>query len=188
MTYSRHKIWIYLSFFLFVGLISCRTAKNSYPVKKKAPDTTGFYSEYAKKLGVVLSGTEDKQLVKEINSWVGVPYKSGGDTKKGTDCSGFVQAVYKTVYQVSLYRTVVDLLKNCDLIKKEELSAGDLVFFKINNTQVSHVGIYINEDKFIHASSSKGVMVSDLKETYYKKYFYSGGRIKSVKKKLKILR
>ena len=175
-------IWVLLGLLFTIGFVSCRTAKNAYPVIKKTPDTTGFYSEYTKKLGVVLSGTEDKKLIKEINSWIGVPYKNGGDTKKGTDCSGFVQSVYKTVYQISLYRTVVDLLKNCDLIKKEELNTGDLVFFKINNTKVSHVGIYINEGKFVHASSSKGVMVSDLNETYYKKYFYSGGRIKSVKK------
>ena len=69
--------------------------------------------------------------------------------------------------------------------RKEELKEGDLVFFKINSKSISHVGVYLGDDKFAHASSSKGVMISNLNEAYWKRYYYKGGRlIESLREKL----
>ena len=120
---------------------------------------------------------KDDELMKEIKSWLGTPYKYGGDTKSGTDCSGFVRSVYKKVYGIDLNRSARDLVNNTRLISKDELQYGDLVFFKIKGNQVSHVGIYLGNNQFVHASSKNGVVINDLTATYYTKYFYKGGRI-----------
>jgi lipoprotein Spr len=171
---------LFAALFITVGS-SCRSTTNTTSTTvTNTASTNDFYKKYSKILGVTLTGNEDAKFIEEVAGWIGTPYVYGGESKTGTDCSGMVQTVYKDVYNIKLYRTASDLVKNCNLVKKKDLKTGDLVFFKINNTKVSHVGIYIGNDKFIHASS-KGVMVSGLSETYYTKYFYSGGRIKDLK-------
>ena len=131
---SRLKILI-LSALLMMTAVACRTSKHvSIPVKK---DTTGFYPKYSKKLGVVLIGNEDKKFIETIAGWIGVPYVYGGVSKKGTDCSGMVQAIFKDLYNISLYRTAFDMVKDCDLVKKKDLRFRDLVFFKIDSRKVS---------------------------------------------------
>lgn len=70
------------------------------------------------------------------------------------------------------------MIQDVKKVPKEELKDGDIVFFKINGNKISHVGIYIGDNKFIHASTKRGVVINDLNEVYYKKYFYTGGRIK----------
>lgn len=154
---------------------SSHTTKN-YSKNDKITEK-GFYENYSKKLGVTLKGTEDKKLIMGIAEWLGTPYVYGGCTKEGTDCSGFVKTLYKEIYHVDLNRSAADLFKNVSEVRKKNLKAGDLVFFKINNKKISHVGIYISNNKFVHAATSKGVMVSDLTEAYYLKYYYTAGRI-----------
>ncbi len=148
------------------------------PVKKNTvPEKTDFYSIYSKKLGVKLKGTENKKLIETMTSWLGVPYKYGGDNKAGCDCSGLVKSIFKEVYNKDLFRSAMDQMKNVRVITRSELAIGDLVFFKIKGNNVSHVGIYIGESKFMHASSKRGVVVNSLDEEYYKKYFFAGGRV-----------
>lgn len=198
------KLFIYFSFFLIMAsfvALSCRSrdkakserlsyteylakkGKKTVDTKKTTRKTThrpagnSFYDRYSRKMGVDFNGTEDPELIKEVETWIGTPYKYGGYTKRGTDCSGFVKTVYKKVYNIDLNRSAKDLVKNARLVSKNRLRFGDLVFFKINKPRVSHVGIYLGENKFIHASSSRGVVVSDLTATYYTKYFYKGGRV-----------
>jgi probable lipoprotein NlpC len=177
--FSKHlsKFPLRILFIVFaLFFISCRTTRVT------SNDTSSeFYSKYSKTLGVKLTGDEDKKLIKAFADWLGTPYQYGGRTKNGTDCSGFVSTLYKELYNISLYRSAAEIVKNCDLINIKDIKTGDLVFFKINSENVSHVGIYIKDGKFIHASSSKAVMVSDLKENYWTKYFYSAGRIKNLK-------
>ncbi|HPB25091.1 MAG TPA: NlpC/P60 family protein, partial [Bacteroidales bacterium] len=81
------------------------------------------------------------------------------------------------VYNIAMYRSSADQLKNVREISKSQLKAGDLVFFKIDNNKVSHVGIYLGGNKFIHATTQKGVIVNSLDEEYYKKYYYTAGRV-----------
>jgi lipoprotein Spr len=138
-----------------------------------------FYSNYSQKLGVKLSGKEDPAFIKEITTWLGTPYLYGGNTKgKGTDCSGMIQQVYLNVYGIKLERSALNMMNNVYLIDKKDLQCGDLIFFKTIGDKVSHVALYINENKFIHASSSRGVIVNDLDESYWKKHYYACGRIK----------
>ena len=166
----------YLLFILvfFIFFYSCKTAQ----ISKDSREKKNFYTYYSKKLGVQLTGKEDKQFIKEISEWIGTPYHYGGCTKSGTDCSGLVYTVYKDVYNISLYRQADDMVKNTKPIEKTELSTSDLVFFKISGDKISHVGIYIDNSKFIHASSSKGVMISDLNEPYFAEHYFCAGRVK----------
>lgn len=136
-----------------------------------------FIEFYSARLGITLKSGCNKKLIETVTSWLNAPYKYGGNTKQGTDCSGFVQQVYAEVYGVTLARSAADIFTQCKKINRSELKEGDLVFFKINSSKVGHVGIYLTDEYFIHASTKKGVIVSSLNEEYYAKYFYSAGRI-----------
>lgn len=164
----------------------CKTpakTKKHTPVKKNEhvvvseTEKPNFYATYSKKLGVKLLGNEDQKLISCMTSWLGTPYKYAGETREGTDCSGMVMTIYKEVYKKDLFRSATEQMKNVALIKKEELRLGDLVFFKIGGDKVSHVGIYIGENKFMHASTTRGVVINSLDEEYYKKWFFAGGRV-----------
>lgn len=120
-------------------------------------------------------------LLAEVSLWLGTPYRYGGNTKKGTDCSGFVAQVYRKVYNKKLERSSDgQAKKNTKSVKKRNLKTGDLVFFRTNSKskKITHVGIFLRDDHFIHASTSKGVIVSNLNENYYKKNWVKGGRVK----------
>jgi len=129
-------------------------------------------------LGLSYSAEDNMQLYEAINSWLGVPYKYGGTDRNGIDCSAFVGAIYKQVYGISLNRTANDMTRDVTFVSKAQLREGDLVFFTNSKGKVSHVGIYLKEGLFAHASTSNGVSVSRLDDTYWTKHFYKGGRIK----------
>lgn len=137
-----------------------------------------FYALYSQKLGVQLEGKEDKKLIKAMASWKGVPYRYGAASKKGTDCSGFTSKLYYEVYGKKLHRSSRDQVKDVRYISKRNLKTGDLIFFKIKSRKVSHVAVYIADNKFIHATTRKGVMVDDMDNKYYSKYYYKSGRVK----------
>lgn len=132
--------------------------------------------KYAKLLGVSPESIEDEAFYLYIDGWIGVPYKYGGTGKSGTDCSGFVSNVYRDVYNKSMPRTTSEMDESTKNVSKAELKEGDLVFFDINGKKSSHVGIYLLNNKFVHASTSKGVIISDLENPYYKSAFAKGGR------------
>lgn len=122
----------------------------------------------------------NKELYKEVESWLGTPYKYGGQTRNGTDCSGLVVEIYKAVYNKKLYRSSYNIYeKNCMPIKKKELKEGDLVFFITtkNGKRINHVGLYLKDNKFIHSTTKRGVIITDLSENYYEKHFVAAGRV-----------
>ena len=135
-------------------------------------------NKYEAKWGVDLPDDADTNLIKEIDSWLGVPYKYGGKDKSGTDCSGMVFSIYNNVYGFSLNRSSYDIIQNVIKVPIEEAKFGDLVFFKIYKNRVSHVGIYLGDKKFIHASTQLGVRIDSLEMPYYRDRFYMAGRIK----------
>jgi probable lipoprotein NlpC len=138
-----------------------------------------FYNQYAKTLGVNLTFTENKQLLKKVKEWIGTPYRYGDSSKKGTDCSGFVTRIYKEVYGIDLSRSSRSMFQDVTRVRKDQLQAGDLVFFRRSPKEpIYHVGIYLSDSKFVHSATNGGVMVNSLEETYYRKNFYSAGRIK----------
>jgi lipoprotein Spr len=170
-------------FIFFIGMAllvsSCSTIQFSNPGTKTDIDNHSDKkrSLYSEKLGIELNPSFDAALIKEVIDWLGTPYKYSGTDKSGTDCSGFVMQVYKTVYGIQTERSASTMYEKSTLVKREKLKQGQLVFFKINTSKVGHVGIFLQDPYFIHASSSKGVMVSSLDATYWTKYFVSGGKL-----------
>lgn len=138
-----------------------------------------FYSEYSKRLGINLDGTENKELIIAVDKWFGTPFRMGGCSEYGIDCSCFVRKIYDDVYGLSLDRTSAGMYyKDLTPVKKKDLQEGDILCFKIRGRRISHVGIYLKDNKFVHASQKRGVMINDLNEKYYKKRFFAGGRVK----------
>jgi len=127
-------------------------------------------------LGVPDNKTANYNLLVFTLDWRGTPYCYGGSSKKGTDCSGFTSNVYKEIYKKEIPRVSREIYANSMPIRKHALYEGDLVFFATSGgTKITHVGIYLWDGYFAHASSSKGVMISSLRQGYYQRTFVSGG-------------
>ena len=116
------------------------------------------------------------QLEKDYLQCKGIPYKYGGTSFKGFDCSGFVQSTFERVLNINLPRSTREILKKGIVVPKSKLRIGDLVFFKPKNTY-RHVGIFVGNNMFIHVSSSRGVIKSSLKEAYWMKYYFQSRRV-----------
>lgn len=118
-------------------------------------------------------------LVVEARKWLGTPYKYGGMTREGADCSGFVMQVYRNATSISLPRNSAAQCDFCKQIPKDELRTGDLIFFssQSSNGAVAHVGMYIGGGIMIHASSSRGVIETDIETEYYVRNFLTCGRV-----------
>ncbi len=132
--------------------------------------------KYAVLLNTEVEQLQNKALLESVDEWYGTKYRLGGTTKKGIDCSAFVQASFIAAFGITLPRTAREQYKVVRHISRTELKEGDLVFFNTRGG-VSHVGIYLQNNKFIHASVSQGVVVSDLYEPYYLKKYIGAGRI-----------
>lgn len=142
------------------------------------PDTLRF-AFHAQKTGLAIDTSSRLELYYQIYEWLGTRYRYGGESKKGIDCSGFTGIIYENVYKRSLPRDSRSMYKMTKPISREEMKEGDLLFFRIRRGQVSHVGVYLGNNKFVHASTTQGVIISDLREDYYRRYFYKAGRLKS---------
>lgn len=158
---------------VFPLLLSAQTKKQKRKAKAKKAALVQYYSEYSLKPDSAAS----PYLYYQVYDWVGTRYKYSGANKKGIDCSGFVSEMYKCVYCIELTGGSADIWKKVTPLEKQELKEGDILFFKIKKDRISHVGIYLGNNKFAHASVKKGVMINDLDETYYKNTFYKGGRL-----------
>jgi cell wall-associated NlpC family hydrolase len=151
---------------LILLLVGCSVPKRpvvveSYAVGESEPEplTQGFFSK----------------LFTHYAQWQGTPYKYGGTTKKGVDCSAFVALTYAELFDVHLPRTTKAQAKVGDEVPRWEMEPGDLVLFKTTPRQ-RHVGIYIGEDQFMHASSRKGVTISKMDNPYWSKRFWKAVR------------
>jgi len=110
-----------------------------------------------------------------LSPWLGTPYLYGGSSKAGTDCSGFVSSVYMEKEGIYLPRTARQEFDLGTSIKKSKLAVGDLVFFK-ERGRISHVGIFVGKESFIHASTSLGVTVTSLNDSYWKPRYVGARR------------
>ena len=122
--------------------------------------------------------TESQQLILFIDKWWGATYKLGGCSLSGVDCSCFSGILYEEIYKKKISRTVKSIYQESVPVEKKNLREGDFVFFKIESKEPNHVGVFMGNNKFVHASTKKGVTISDLDEDYYRKYYFSGGRPK----------
>lgn len=164
----------YLVLFL-ITVFPCLGFSQTKKSKPRAPkqEIHQFYSN----LNLSPDSAATPYLFYQVHDWIGTRYKFAGRTKSGIDCSGFVATMYKNAYCVQLSGGSRDLWPAVQPVEKADLKEGDILFFKIKKGQISHVGVYLGNNKFAHASVHSGVIVSDLNEDYYKKYFFKGGRI-----------
>jgi len=122
------------------------------------------------------SSTHLKKLYAQYHAWKGTPYQYGGLSKNGVDCSGFIFQTYRSIFNITLPRSTKDQVKKGKRVYINQLRAGDLVFFK-TGWNVRHVGIYLERGKFVHASSSRGVMISSMHTGYWKENYWQARRL-----------
>ena len=122
-----------------------------------------------------LSKTDD--LSEFINDWLHTPYKYGGMSRQGVDCSGFTKLVMSHIYNIPVPRTAQEQYNDGHKLSDSRRVQGDLVFFRnVRGRGVDHVGVYLGEGKFAHATESEGVVISDLNEDYYRKRYFGAFR------------
>lgn len=173
----RHRYFIVIAL-LFAAIVLTTTSCGSKKILYN-PDEVAYLSGLLKI--PIANDDPDMPLLAEVSLWLGAPYRYGGDSPKGTDCSGMVCQVFARLYNKRLERSSEGQAKtNVNNINKKNLKTGDLVFFRTNTAtdKINHVGIFLRNGNFIHASTSKGVIISNLNEDYYDKNWVKGGRVK----------
>jgi lipoprotein Spr len=175
------------SLLLLCSVVAATGVKGSCPDPVRESDETEEFADkeqeqlawcfiYSNRLGYDIGHVSEPTLFETVSRWLGTPYKYAGDSKKGIDCSGFASVVYRNVYSLQLDGGSSDIYLRAVPVSKDSLQEGDLVFFKIRPSRISHVGVYLGDNKFAHASVHAGVIISDLDEPYYRQRFYKGGR------------
>ena len=180
------KITIVIALFFSVLAVQAQTKISPNTSDEKNPDEQeSLAKDYLSQImGVALSATSNMKLFHFVYDWIGTPYRFGGSSKNGIDCSAFTKELYSQVFNMDIERNSRDIFSMVSPVNKDDLKEGDLVFFKIHSRRISHVGIYLGNNRFAHASS-RGVAINSLDDAYYKRYFYRGGRmLESLKEEL----
>lgn len=135
-------------------------------------------NKYANLLGVAPTSLTNLELLAQMEKWFGTQYCFGGSTDSCIDCSSFTQVILRDVYNVKIPRNSQQQFDASTKIETENLKEGDLVFFNTVSASliITHVGVYVCNNKFVHASTSKGVTINDLSEKYFAKAFRGAGR------------
>lgn len=144
--------------------------------ENKIENISTLQFKYAMMMDVEVEMLTNKDLYTFIDNWYGTHYRMGGTTKKGIDCSAFSGTLLSTIYSFNMPRTAREQYKICERVNKADLLPGDLVFFNTRGG-VSHVGVYLTNNHFVHSSSTNGVKISSLDEDYYSRKFICGGRV-----------
>lgn len=145
--------------------------------EKKELGEESLRNFYRQTHGIEIGPENDIALYREVYLWLGTPYKDFGTDESGIDCSGFTSKILSKVYGSRLSGPSYTMFPRTNPVSKEELKEGDLVFFTIYGDKISHVGVYLKERKFVHASVKRGVTINSLDEAYYQKYYTASGRL-----------
>nr|WP_068892931.1 NlpC/P60 family protein [Pedobacter panaciterrae] len=164
---QKNNVKVVLFVLMLIVLSSCGSRK----------PTAGPSS--ASKIATAMSHLKSKQLYRFINEWSGVRYRLGGLDKGGIDCSGFAFLLQKNIYGNSLPRRSRDQAETIREKSISQLREGDLIFFSFSGGAVDHVGIYLNDTYFVHASTTRGVVVDDLTLPAYQKAMVKAGSFKN---------
>jgi len=174
MNIDTTKKYLVFLFAVVLALSSCRTQKEIVYDPQEV-------KQLSRQMGFAINNTDPNiPLYAEVSFWLGVPYAGGGMSRKGVDCSGLAGRIYTNVYSTKIPRTTSALDKETHKVSKGKLKAGDFVFFATSRKgkHINHVGIFLNDGYFVHASTSRGVIISHLDEEYYKRTWKKGGRLK----------
>lgn len=172
----RNKLFFFLllSFFGFF-LTACSSSKKSSRLENVPANS--IQKKYAELLHVPPYSISNKKLYEFVDKWMNTKYKYGGQHNSGIDCSGFTQILYGEVYNKKLSRTSqAQFDASRHISSRKKLEEGDLVFFTtIKGKKISHVGVYLQNDRFINATNS-GVLISDMNLKYWSERFVAGGK------------
>lgn len=188
MHYKKNTFFHYLVVIFLSVIFSCKTTNHNPIVKPIRPDKPSklivltkeeiaLQQKYAELLEVEPEAIQNSQLYQFVDDWLNVKYKYAGVDKKGVDCSGLANALYFSVYNKEIPRASADIASASEKVALSDLKEGDFVFFSIKSGRIDHVGVYLANKRFVHSSTSKGVIISNLAHPYYAKYFTTGGRI-----------
>lgn len=156
--------------FLFLTALLSLTACSSWTNEEY--DGIGYKGQLNDPIMVITLLSEQQR------EWKGVPYVLGGNTRNGVDCSGFTRTTFMDRFNIQLPRTTTEQSKYGKKVPRDQIQTGDLVFFKTGRGPNGyHVGIYIKDGKFLHASTKGGVIYSSLNSTYWNKVFWQVRRI-----------
>ena len=159
---------------------SMNTANNMHSETHAVNEKDGFLLQASQDEFEEMVRTLDvkTRLMDQYASWKGVRYRMGGSTKSGIDCSGFVQRTFREQFGLELPRSTYEQQEMGKSVSRTSLRTGDLVLFRAGSTG-RHVGIYIGNNQFVHASTSSGVMISSMNEPYWKKRYNEARRVLS---------
>lgn len=144
-------------------------------------DERNQLAQAARRLGFSITKHDNRRLMIVCSQWLGTPYRYGGNDRRGVDCSGLTSAICSEVFHVKLHRNSSEQQANdCKRVGRKKLQQGNLVFFAPDGKKrhINHVGIYLKNDLFIHASTSGGVVLSRLSDRYWQSHWVCGGRIR----------
>ncbi|ELX8379729.1 bifunctional murein DD-endopeptidase/murein LD-carboxypeptidase [Providencia vermicola] len=183
--FKRNILRIIPAIAIAAALSACTTPNSSKNAQRTPHSEPRMLNGSSDSLAMA-SQDEFEQLVQSVDTkskimdqyanWKGVSYRLGGTTKSGIDCSSFVQRTFIEQFGVALPRTTSEQESSGQSVKRNNLKAGDLVLFKTGR-RMKHVGIYIGDNKFVHASTSSGVIVSEMTNEYWSKRYYAGRRV-----------
>lgn len=161
------------------------SGKKDLPFKSTGIEASSYVSidnisslqfKYAQLLDRNVEDVRNISLYSFIDDWMDTRYRYGGTDKNGIDCSGLSGQLMRSVFTVDLPRTAREQYNNSSKISKDDMLEGDLVFFNISRG-ISHVGVYLGDNYFVHASLNNGVIISSLEEPYYNRHFVGAGRV-----------
>lgn len=178
---QHNSIIFIIAFFIGAAcLTSCSTKKIlTDSSRARGKEFKGSLKErYASLLDVPQREIKNEKLYKFIDDWMGAPNVAGGMKKNGVDCSGFTILLQKEIFEKNLPRTARQMAEVVKRKYEDQLEEGDLVFFNFNGQPFNHVGIYLKNNRFVHVSTSKGVIVSNLKDSWYYKHFSRCGSVR----------
>lgn len=170
---QKNFLWLLAVVLLLSGCGATKKRK-----RQEQANNQILLEKYATYLGEQPAGNQ-VEIYKFIDAWWGVPHRLGGNTQKGVDCSGFVVQFYSQIYGKQVARTTQGLHADARALPIRKLKTGDLVFFELSSAgKITHVGIYLQNGRFVHASTSKGVRIDHMEDVYYRQKKKLGGRLR----------
>jgi cell wall-associated NlpC family hydrolase len=171
--------WFLVMLAVVVALVGCEPSirYSSGPSKPAADRSAGYTEPKVSDTGRSDFSVDTDRMRKIIEGYLGTSYRRGGYGKLGIDCSGLVYAVYRDLSNLHLPPKTKKLFNTLRRVSFRDLRYGDLVFFSLNGKHASHVGLYVGDNKFVHASESRGVVISSLAEEYYRQSYVGARRV-----------